>query len=89
MNAAKHRDEPNTAAERYGKHSEANATVPVVEILQQAVERGEAIRLAWRNEESNSLVNDRQEFPTAVLPVIRLSEDPLNVFVWWPKKLAG
>jgi hypothetical protein len=86
---AKHRDEPISAAERYGKHSEANAPLPVVEILRHAVERGEAIRLAWSGGDSNTVVSDSQEFPTAVLPVIRSTDDMPNAFAWWPKRLAG
>jgi hypothetical protein len=68
---AKHRDETSAAAERYGKHSEANADVSVFDVLQQAIKRGEAIRLAWSDEDSNRAVSDPQELPTAVLPVVR------------------
>lgn len=71
MNAAKHRDEPISAAERYGKHSQANADVSVFDVLQQAIQRGEAIRLAWPEEDSNRAVTDPQELPTAVLPAVR------------------
>lgn len=89
VNVAKHRDEPTGAAERYGKHSEANADVPVSEVLQRAIQRGEAIRLAWPDDDSNTAVSDLQEFPTAVLPVIRPPNQVPNAFVWWPKKLAS
>lgn len=78
MNAAKHRDEASGAAERYGKHSQANADVPVFDVLQRAIEEGEAIRLAWRDEDSNRVVNDPQEFPTAVLPIVRPQEHTLS-----------
>lgn len=79
MNAAKHRNEPTSAAERYGRHSQANADVPVYEVLQQAIDRGDAIRLAWPDDGSG-IVSDVQELPTAVLPVIRprSNEPPEN-----------
>lgn len=87
---AKHRDEPTSAAERYGRHSQANADVPVFDVLQRAIDRGDAIRLAWPDEDSNQVVGDAREFPTAVLPVMRPSDKgPPADFAWWPTKLAG
>lgn len=68
--AGKHRDEPSAAAERYGKHSQAHAhgsSVP--ELLRRIIRRGEAFRLAWPDAETNAVV-DREDFPTAVLPVV-------------------
>lgn len=60
-----------TAAERYGRHSQAHATGPsAVQLVQQAIAAGEAIRLAWRDEESTGPADASHEFPTAVLPVI-------------------
>lgn len=73
-NPGRHRDEATAAAERYGKHSQAHADLPVVDVLRRVAESGEAIRLAWQDDDSNRVVEDRQEFPTAVLPVIR--DDP-------------
>ena len=72
VNAAKHRDEPTSAAERYGKHSQANADVPVSEVLRRAIEQGEAVRLAWRDEDHDRAIASAEEFPTAVLPVVRV-----------------
>lgn len=69
---SRHHGGPSDAAERYGKHSRANARgLSVRALLERWVERGEAIRLAWRAEESDAVVARSQEFPTAVLPVIR------------------
>lgn len=72
MPAGKHRDEPGAAAERYGKHSQAHARgLSVLELLRRVVAQGEAVRLAWRESETNALVDNNQEFPTAVLPAVR------------------
>lgn len=70
----KHRDESSAAAERYGKHSQAHARgLSALELLRRVVGRGDPIRLAWRDSDVNEVVNDRLEFPTAVLPVVRSS----------------
>lgn len=71
MNLGKHRDDPTGVAERYGRHSEANAQGPsALELLQRAILRGEGIRLAWRGDDVNA-VSDATELPTAVLPTVR------------------
>lgn len=68
----RHRDEPSAAAERYGKHSQAHARgMSVLELLRRVVAQGEAVRLAWRDAEANAVVDNGQEFPTAVLPAVR------------------
>jgi hypothetical protein len=70
--AGKHRDDPGAAAERYGKHSRAHARgLSVLALLRRVVAQGGAVRLAWRDSETNAVVDDRQEFPTAVLPAFR------------------
>lgn len=72
ITTGRHRDEPSAAAERYGKHSQAHARgVSVPELLRRVVAQGDAVRLAWRDSETNAVVDDRQEFPTAVLPAFR------------------
>ena len=72
VNAGKHRDEDDDAAARYGRHSRANAGgLTVTALLKRVMARGEAIRLAWRGTDSNGLVDQAAELPTAVLPVIR------------------
>lgn len=43
----------------------------VPELLRQVVARGEAFRLAWRGSEIDAVVDNRREFPTAVLPAVR------------------
>lgn len=63
------RHDADSAAETYGKHSTAHARLSVVSILQRFVSRGQAIRLAWREQVGPAERSD--EFPTAVLPVIR------------------
>lgn len=64
--------ERRDAAERYGKHSQANARgLGVAELLRRVVARGDAIRLAWRGREATGVADPVDEFPTAVLPVIR------------------
>lgn len=68
--------ERRDAAERYGKHSQANARgLGVAELLRRVVARGDAIRLAWRGREATGVADPTDEFPTAVLPVIR-DDDP-------------
>lgn len=58
--------------ETYGKHSRAHARgLSVAELLRRVVARGEAIRLAWQGDAATNLVGPSDEFPTAVLPVIR------------------
>jgi hypothetical protein len=58
--------------ETYGRHSRAHARgLSVAELLRRVVARGEAIRLAWRGDAATNLADRSDEFPTAVLPVIR------------------
>lgn len=62
--------------ETYGKHSRAHARgLTVAELLRRVVARGEAIRLAWRGDTATCMAGPSDEFPTAVLPVIR-DDDP-------------
>jgi len=66
-------------AERYGKHSRAHARgLGVAELLRRVVARGEAVRLAWRDDETNSVTNRAEEFPTAVLPVVHEEYPDVN-----------
>lgn len=59
------------SAEQYGKHSRAHAGGPgVVDLLRRAVAHGDAIRLAW-DDETRIVADQRDDFPTAVLPVVR------------------
>lgn len=76
MNAGKHHD----AAERYGRHSEANADgLPAAELLRRAIANGEAICLAWRADDTaRGQADAQEEFPTAVLPIIRPDEGDAN-----------
>lgn len=72
MNPGKHHGGQAAAADDYGKHSQANARgLSVAELLRRVVARGEAVRLAWRGREATGLADRSDEFPTAVLPVIR------------------
>jgi hypothetical protein len=72
VNTGKHHSGQEDTAEDYGRHSRTNARgLSVAVLLQWVVARGEAIRLAWRGTESEGLARTRDEFPTAVLPVIR------------------
>jgi hypothetical protein len=60
-------------ADRYGKHSRAHAHgLGVAELLRRVVARGDAIRLAWRGDEATNAIARSDEFPTAVLPVVRV-----------------
>lgn len=60
------------SAEAYGKHSQTNAHgLSVAELLKRVVRRGEALRLAWRGHDPDVFVDQEDEFPTAVLPVVR------------------
>jgi hypothetical protein len=77
MNAGRHHDTRSDAAERYGKHSEANARGwPVRELLKHVIRRGEAIRLAWPDGEANASADRSHEFPTAVLPAFQHDGEP-------------
>jgi hypothetical protein len=58
-------------AENYGKHSRAHARISVANLLRRVIARGDAIRLAWRDEELIGGADRSADFPTAVLPVIR------------------
>lgn len=40
-------------------------------LLERVSQAGQAIRLAWRGAEHAGVAQDSDEFPTAVLPVIR------------------
>ncbi len=58
--------------EHYGKHSGVHARgLGVAELLRRAVAGGEAIRLAWRGDEATNVVARSEEFPTAILPIVR------------------
>lgn len=57
-----------------GKHSRTNAELPVSDILTRAIVNGDAIRLAWPDGNENRMVNDSEEFPTGVLPVVRYGD---------------
>ena len=75
VNSGKHHRHEHEAAEGYGKHNAGRVNgLPVVELLHRMMARGEAVRLAWRGGERTGIAHDSDEFPTAVLPVIR---DPL------------
>jgi hypothetical protein len=69
MNIGKHHRHEHEA---YGKHTTGRVSgVSVVELLRRVVGRGEAVRLAWRGVERAGVAHNSDEFPTAVLPVIR------------------
>jgi len=77
MNAGRHHDARGDAAERYGKHSEANARGWAVrELLKHAIRQGEAIRLAWPDGEANASADRSHDFPTAVLPAFQHDGEP-------------
>lgn len=61
------------SSEAYGRHSLANASVPVVVLLQRAVAGGDGLRLAWSGEGHEQA----DEWPTAVLPRAREPVDEL------------
>ena len=68
----RHHDECGNGAERYGRHSRANANgLSVAALLDRAARAGHAIRLAWRGAESEGLALAGGELPTGVLPVVR------------------
>jgi hypothetical protein len=63
------------SAEQYGRHSQANARgLSVAALLARVAEAGHAVRLAWRSEEAATATARSDEFPTAVLPVVRDTE---------------
>jgi hypothetical protein len=68
----RHQGDRRDGAEQYGRHSQANARgLSVAALLARVVEAGHGIQLAWRGEEATSVTDRSQEFPTAVLPVVR------------------
>jgi hypothetical protein len=72
VNPGKHESGQAASSDDYGQHSQANAHgISVAELLRRMVARGEAVRLAWRGREATGLADRLEEFPTAVLPVIR------------------
>ncbi len=72
VNGGKHHSGLGEVAERYGRHSRANANgLSVAALLERVARAGHAIRLAWRGEEATSVTDRAEEFPTAVLPVVR------------------
>lgn len=55
----------------YGLHSRIHASRPtVLELIRRCAQEGLALRLAWRDQESESASNDTTEFPTGVLPAV-------------------
>jgi hypothetical protein len=74
VNTGRYRDESTIAAERYGRHSQAHADVPVVDVLQATVDRGDPLRLAWSPDQIADPVKPTEEFPTAVLPVVNTAD---------------
>lgn len=77
--------EGNRTVEPYGKHSQANARgLSVAALLTRTTQAGQAIRLAWRGDEAASLVDRTDEFPTAVLPVVRRVDGHQAESDGWP-----
>ena len=71
----RHHDQDAGGAEQYGRHSQANARgLPVAALLARVAEAAQAVRLAWRGEEAARAFAPPDEFPTAVLPVVRDTE---------------
>lgn len=63
----------------YGQHSQAHARgLSVAELLRRTMARGEAVRLAWHGREATGLADRADEFPTAVLPVVRADAPALD-----------
>jgi hypothetical protein len=71
VTVGRHREESASAGERYGKHSQAHADLPVSELFGQVIAQGDALRLAWPDEACDGMRDSCAEFPTGVLPVIR------------------
>jgi hypothetical protein len=68
----RHQGDHTDATGHYGRHSEANAGgLSVAALLARVADAGHAIRLAWRSNEVASAIDRSDEFPTAVLPVVR------------------
>jgi hypothetical protein len=68
----RHHSEQDDAAEGYGRHSPTNAGgLTVAALIERVARAGQAVRLAWRGREAVGTADWADEFPTAVLPVIR------------------
>lgn len=72
MTGRHHADQDHgDGSDRYGKHSQANANgLSVRTLLERTIAYGDAIRLAWDNEDPNALADGERDLPTAVLPVV-------------------
>jgi hypothetical protein len=68
----KHHSGEHESAEPYGKHHAARVGgLSVASLLERVARAGQAVRLAWRGAERQGLAATEDDFPTAVLPVIR------------------
>jgi plasmid replication initiation protein len=73
----RHHGQGAGSAEQYGRHSQASARgLSVAALLARVVEAGHAVRLAWRGDDATRVVTRSDEFPTAVLPVVRSTDEP-------------
>ena len=71
VTTGRHRSNPDEG-DAYGRHSWTIAGgLSVAALLERAVRAGDAVRLAWRGADGNGLVQTGDDFPTALLPVIR------------------
>jgi hypothetical protein len=71
VNTGRHHSRQDTA-EGYGRHSPTNAGgLTVAALIERVAHAGQAVRLAWRGREAAGIADWSDEFPTAVLPVVR------------------
>lgn len=72
VNAGKHHSGQCDTTAGCGKHRAGRAGgLSVATLLERVSQAGQAIRLAWRGGEHNGLAPEGNEFPTAVLPMVR------------------
>jgi hypothetical protein len=72
VNPGRHHSGQDNSAESYGRHSPTNAGgLTVAALIERVARAGQAVRLAWRGREAAGVADWSDEFPTAVLPVVR------------------
>jgi hypothetical protein len=68
----RHHSGQDDTNEGYGRHNPINAGgLTVAALIERVARAGQAVRLAWRGREAADVANWSDEFPTAVLPVVR------------------
>lgn len=72
MNPGKHRSDEPESPNGHGRHRPANTSgLMATALIERVARTGHAIRLAWQGTADHGLASADDDFPTAVLPVVR------------------